>query len=99
MLVWRAFRGNFRQKSYHDTSHARHGAYLHAGVVHNHLIMHDFWVAIGNFSDTLNEEAIRSFHDVCLVYGCYSFAFVVFGIFECILRNTYGCFPGDHLHD
>jgi hypothetical protein len=81
----------------HDASNKAR-PYLHAGVVHNHLVMHDVWEAVGDLSDTLKKETVRFLHDVSLVYSGYSLAIIIFSILECILCDAYGCFPGYHLH-
>ena len=61
--------------------------------------MLDVWVLLADLADTLNEEAICLFHDVCLVHCCHFLAPIVLGILESILRHAHRRFARDDLHE
>lgn len=81
-----------------DTGNTQIGlTYLHAGVVHNHLVVENVRIVQRCLAAALEEEAISGLHDVGFVNRCHLLTAVLAGVLKGILGDTCGCRACDDL--
>lgn len=71
---------------------------LHATIVDDHVVVLDFRIFFGNATWCFQEQTVRQFHNVGLVYGGDASSTGILGVFECVTSHTFTVVIGYDFH-